>query len=141
MAQLAEADGTHTMLEACEEAGLSYQTLKYYCNEGLVPGVRRDARNRRVFDSRTLAWVKDLACLKRCGFSIAEMKDYLALCLGGERTIPARKAMLDVKRAGLVARVAEIEGSIDYIDWKQGFYDAVLSGETPYVSNLVDPEA
>lgn len=54
----------YTMTEVCEQTGLSYQTLKFYCNEGLVPYVQRDLRNRRVFDERTLAWVKDLACLK-----------------------------------------------------------------------------
>lgn len=137
----AKSDGTHTMLEACEETGLTYQTLKFYCNEGLVPGVRRDARNRRVFDSRALAWVKDLACLKRCGFSIAEMKDYLAFCLKGRGTIPERKAMLEAKRADLVERMREMGESIDYIDWKQSFYDDVISGKTTYVSNLVDPSA
>ena len=141
MAQATETDKMHTMLETCEEAGLSYQTLKFYCNEGLVPGVKRDGRNRRVFDDRALAWVKDLACLKRCGFGIAEMKEYLALCLQGEPTIPERKAMLDMKRAELLAQIASLKDSIGYIDWKQGFYDAVLSGEMPYVSNLIDPEA
>ena len=98
-------------------------------------GVRHNYR--RVFDDRTLAWVKDLACLKRCGFGVAEMKEYLALCLEGEPTIPERKAMLDSKRAELVAQIAALEDSIGYIDWKQGFYDAVLSGEMPYTSNLL----
>lgn len=141
MAQAAETGEMHTMLETCEEAGLTYQTLKFYCNEGLVPGVRRDRRNRRVFDDRTLAWVKDLACLKRCGFGIAEMKGYLALCLQGEPTIPERKAILDTKRAEIATQIAELEDSMGYIDWKQGYYDAVLSGEMPYMSNLIDPGA
>ena len=33
--------------------------------------------------------------------------------------------------------VAEIQASIDYIDWKQGFYDDVLAGRTEYFSNLL----
>ena len=94
-----------------------------------------------MFDDRALAWVCDLVCLKRCGFGIAEMRKYLALCLAGESTIPERKAILDSKRAELVAQIGDLEDSIGYIDWKQGFYDAVLAGEVPYVSNLIDPEA
>ena len=27
--------------------------------------------------------------------------------------------------------------AVDYIDWKQGFYDDVLSGKTAYYSNLI----
>ncbi len=133
----APAGQMHTMLEACEAAGLTYQTLKFYCNEGLVPGVKRDNRNRRVFDDHTLAWIKDLACLKRCNFSIAEMKTYLALCLQGEKTIPQRQKILERKRAELVDQVKQLNDSIDYIDWKQGFYNDVRTGKTPYVSNLL----
>lgn len=56
----------YTMKQACEETGFSYQTIKFYCNEGLVPNVKRDKNNRRVFDEKDLAWIKDLACLKKC---------------------------------------------------------------------------
>ncbi len=72
-----------TMKRVCQETNMSYQTLKYYCNEGLVPNVKRDHNNRRVFDERDVKWIKDLTCLKRCGMSIQEMKDYLEICLEG----------------------------------------------------------
>ncbi|MEE8722016.1 MAG: MerR family transcriptional regulator [Eggerthellaceae bacterium] len=127
----------HTMLEVCELTGLSYQTLKYYCNEGLVPRVKRDGRNRRVFDDHDVAWIKDLSCLKKCGFSIKDMKRYLELCLQGKATIPERQAMLDVQRAELERRLNEIQTSLDYIDWKQAFYDDVQAGRRPYESNLI----
>ena len=38
----------YTMMQVCKETGLTYQTLKYYCNEGLVPNVKRDKNNRRI---------------------------------------------------------------------------------------------
>ena len=58
------------------------------------------------------------------------MNEYLALCLQGESTIMKRKEMLRES-------IRELENSIDYIDWKQNFYDEVLSGKRPYVSNLI----
>ena len=67
------------MMQACKEADMTYQALKYYCNEGLVPNVKRDKNNRRIFDEKDIKWIKDLVCLKKCGMSIQEMKDYLAL--------------------------------------------------------------
>ena len=125
-----------TMMEVCREADMSYQTLKFYCNQGLVPNVKRDKNNRRVFDEHDLEWVKSLICLKRCGMSIAEMRAYLELCLEGEESILERKVMLAGIRERLVAQLAEVQGSIDYIDWKQGFYDDVLAGRMEYFSNL-----
>ena len=132
---------TYTMMQACREANMTYQTLKFYCNQGLVPNVKRDKNNRRVFDERDLEWVKSLTCLKKCGMSIAEMRDYLELCLEGKESIPKRKEMLAEKRERLVEQLAEVQASIDYIDWKQGFYDDVLAGHTEYFSNLMPAES
>lgn len=126
-----------TMMQVCREADMAYQTLKFYCNQGLVPNVKRDKNNRRVFDKHDVEWVKSLICLKRCGMSIEEMKEYLALCLQGETSIPQRKTMLAEKRSRLVEQIAELEASVEYIDWKQGFYDDVLAGRTEYFSNLL----
>ena len=37
----------HTMMQACKETNMTYQALKFYCNQGLVPNVKRDKNNRR----------------------------------------------------------------------------------------------
>lgn len=130
----------YTMMQVCKETDMTYQALKFYCNEGLVPNVKRDKNNRRVFDERDVKWIKDLVCLKKCGMSIQEMKEYLELCLQGESSIPHRKEMLAEKQKALRATIQELEDSVAYIDWKQNFYDEVLSGKRPYVSNLIRAE-
>lgn len=127
----------YTMKDACKQTGLSYETLKFYCNQGLVPNVKRDSRNRRIFNEKDIAWINSLNCLKNCNMSISEMKRYLDLCLLGESTIPERKIILENKKKELELERKRIQDSIDYIDWKQGFYDDVLSGKTPYFSNLI----
>lgn len=130
----------YTMMQVCREADMTYQTLKFYCNEGLVPNVKRDKNNRRIFDSHNVAWIKSLTCLKNCGMSIQEMKDYLDLCLQGPSTIKERKVILEAKKAELLKRIEDLENSIEYIDWKQQFYDDVLSGKREYISNLIPSE-
>ena len=128
------------MKEACEKTGLSYETLKFYCNQGLVPNVKRDQQNRRTFDDRDIAWINSLNCLKNCNMGIAEMKEYIALCLQGEGSIPERKVVLEAKRKALQEESKRIEDAIAYIDWKQGFYDDVLAGRIKYFSNLIAAE-
>ena len=130
----------YTMLQTCKETGMTYQALKFYCNEGLVPNVKRDKNNRRVFDERDIQWIGSLTCLKKCGMSIQEMKAYLALCLQGESTILQRKEMLAQKQDALRETMRELQESIAYIDWKQSFYDDVLSGQRPYESSLIRTE-
>ncbi|MBR3872952.1 MAG: MerR family transcriptional regulator [Clostridia bacterium] len=128
----------YSMKEVCCQTGMTYEALKFYCNEGLVPNVKRDANNHRVFDDRDIAWIKSLTCLKNCGMSLQEMKVYIDLCLRGEETIPERKVILAQKREELLKRMAELQASVNYIDWKQGFYDDVLSGKIEYYSNLIN---
>ena len=135
-----EARMTYTMMQTCKETDMTYQALKYYCNEGLVPNVKRDDNNRRIFDERDVKWIKDLVCLKKCGMSIKEMKEYLDLCLQGPSTIPEREVMLAEKKKALQAQIAELNEYVDYIDWKQNFYDEVQSGKRPYISNLIQVE-
>lgn len=127
----------YTIQQVCKEANMSYQTLKYYCNEGLVPNVKRDINNHRIFDEHDMKWIKDLICLKKCNMSIEEMKQYLALCLKGKSTIIERKEMLKRKQDSLRSTIKELEASIAYIDWKQEFYDEVLEGKREYISNLI----
>ncbi len=127
----------YSMKEACNQTGFSYDTLKFYCNEGLIPNVKRDKNNYRVFDDNDIAWIKSLSCLKSCNMSIVEMKEYLDLCLKGESTIPDRQKILDIKLKELENKINEIQDSIDYIHWKQNFYNDVLSGKTKYYSNLI----
>lgn len=130
----------YSMKETCEQVGLTYETLKYYCNEGLVPNVKRDKNNYRIFSENDIAWIKSLTCLKGCNMSIEEMKKYLELCLKGESTIPERKVILDVKKESLLKEMQKLQKNIDYINWKQQFYDDVLSGKTKYYSNLIQVE-
>lgn len=130
----------YTMKYVCEQTQLSYETLKFYCNQGLVPNVKRDKNNRRLFDERDIAWIQSLNCLKNCGMSISEMKEYIRLCLEGECSIPERKIILTHKRNELSKQLLQIQECMDYIDWKQSFYDDVLSGKTKYYSNLIDTE-
>ena len=127
----------YSMKEACTLTNMTYENLKFYCNEGLVPNVKRDSRNYRVFDEHDIKWIQSLNCLKSCGMSIAEMKQYLALCMEGEGTIPERKVILAEKKETLLKSITELQKAVAYIDWKQRFYDDVLSGKTAYYSNLV----
>ncbi|MFS1663071.1 MerR family transcriptional regulator [Streptococcus sp. zg-JUN1979] len=126
----------YSMKEASQLTGLSYDTIKFYCNKGLVPNVKRDSRNYRVFDQATIEWLKSLSCLKQCHFSIKEMSDYLNLCLKGETSLKERQAMLEDKKNHLLKEAQNLKEALAYIDQKQGYYQDVLDHKVAYHSNL-----
>lgn len=69
----------YTMKETCNQVQMNYEALKFYCREGLVPNVKRDENNFRLFDERDIAWIKGVQCLRRCGMGIREIKEYMGV--------------------------------------------------------------
>lgn len=128
----------YSMKQACALVDLPYETLKFYCNQGLVPNVKRDENNYRVFDDKDIKWITGLMCVKRCGMGIKDMKTYTEYCQRGESTIALRKEMLAKLKNALLQQIDELDDSIHYIDNKQHYYDDVLSGAIIYHSNLTD---
>ena len=70
-------------------------------------------------------------------FSNLNTFSILNLCLEGEKSISQRQVILNAKLKELEEKMQELQKSIDYIHWKQGFYNDVLSGKTKYYSNLI----
>ena len=127
----------YSMQECCKITGLNYDTLKYYCNEGLVPNVKRDKLNNyRLFDDNDINWIKSLICLKKCDFSIKEIKKYIELCLQGKDTIQERKEMLYNHRKEIENKISALNETLEFIDWKTNLYNKFLSGELEYYSYL-----
>lgn len=126
----------YTMKDVCERCNFPYETLRFYCNEGLIPNIKRGANNYRIFDDHDLAWINSIQCLRKCGLGIKELKIYLDLALEGESTISKRHEMLEKQKAYLLAQKSEIDSSLAYIEEKQKFYDDVKSGKIPYRINL-----
>lgn len=127
----------YKMKEVCEQTNMKYETLKFYCNEGLVPNLKRNEVNYRIFDEKDIAWIKGLIHLRRCGLSIKEMKYYMELCVEGEITIKTRQDFLQIKQQDLIKKQEELQSCLDFIERKNKFYDDVLNGRIKYVSNII----
>lgn len=120
----------YKMKDVCKMTNLTYDTLKYYCNIGLIPNVKRDKNNYRIFTSENIKWIETLNCLKKCNMNIVEIKEYIDLCLQGNKTINKRKEILNNKQIELNNKIIEIQKSIDFIKWKQNYYDELQKNNT-----------
>ena len=72
----------YIMKKVCEKTGLAYETPKLYCNQGLVPNMKRDSQNHHGFDDRDIAWINSLNCLEKCNMGIEEA----VACIDGGQT-------------------------------------------------------
>lgn len=128
----------YTMKEVCKKLNMSYDTLKYYCNEGLVPNLKRGNNNYRLFDDNDIYWINSLLCLRKCGMSIQEMKRYMQFCLEGKNAINQRIDMLEKTKEDLYHQLDEINESINFVTKKIKLYQDMADGKVEYVSHLID---
>ncbi len=126
----------YTVKEVCEMTGISYHTLKYYCAQGIIPQVARDAENRRVFDDKNVGWIRDVLILRSIGMSIKEMKDFTKLCLEGSQTIPQRMEMLTAREQALKQEQKELDRALKALQATRQEYEEILAGQLPYECNL-----
>ena len=126
----------YTMRKAAELAGMNYDTLKFYCKEGLVPNVQRDKNNYRLFSDDNIVWLKSLQCFKQSGMSISELHNFMQLCIDGKETLNERIDLLEKQKAHLEQEIESIRDNIAYINHKVEIYQAMLDGRIEYVNKL-----
>lgn len=126
----------YTMKEAAKLAGMSHDTLKFYCKEGLVPNVARDKNNYRVFSDDNIIWLRSLQCFRQSGMGVSELRHFMELCIEGKETLPERMRLLEAQKQQLAERIQSLNSNIDYINHKLERYQDLLDGKIEYVNKL-----
>ena len=97
----------------------------------------RDSGNRRVFDEESVNWMQGIMCLKGCGASIEDIREYCRLCLmeESEENLRARYAILRKQREEAYKHVEEAKATARYMDDKVAHCEAILAGLAPDDTN------
>lgn len=116
--------------EVSEKYGLSVDTLRYYERVGLIPPVHRNEGGIRDYNELDLRRVDFIKCMRSAGLPIEVLIEYVALVQQGDKTIEARKEILKEQRELLLARMQEMQKTLDILDHKLEVYEkAVLKKE------------
>jgi len=112
--------------EVSEKTGVSPDTLRYYERVGLLPSVRRNEGGIREYDATDLRRIEFIKCMRRAGLPVETLIDYVQLVLQGDQTIEARKEILQEQRDLLAARIAEMQKTLDLLNYKISVYESAL---------------
>jgi DNA-binding transcriptional MerR regulator len=115
--------GGLTTAEASSRTGVSVHTLRYYERAGLVvTPVDRTAGGRRRYGQLDLQWITICTKLRATGMPIRTIRRYAELVSDGRGNEKDRLALLESHRIEVVARLAEIQKSLELLDHKIGVY-------------------
>lgn len=119
-----------TIAEVSRKYGLSPDTLRYYERIGLIPPVPRTKSGIRDYDEASCRWIELMKCMRSAGVQIEALVEYVALFQQGDATLEARRALLAGQRDQLMARMAEMQKSLDRLNYKiQRYEQGLMSAE------------
>lgn len=122
--------------EMSEQSGMSPDTLRYYERIGLLPPVNRNKSGIRDFSELDVRRVEFVKCMRNAGLPIEVLIEYYGLVQQGDQTIEARKKILKEQRAQLLARMAEMQRTLDLLNYKISVYEnAVLKKEQEIIQS------
>lgn len=126
----------YTIKQMAEMFDVTEHTLRYYTDMGLLP-CERDGGNRRIFNDESVNWMQGIKCLKGCGASIEDIKEYCRLCLleESEENLKARYRIILKQRDEAYKKVEEAQATAKYMDDKVAHYEAILAGLAPDDTN------
>lgn len=118
-----------TIAEVSRKYGITADTLRYYERIGIIPPVPRTKGGIRDYGEDSCRWIELMKCLRSAGVRIEALIEYAALSRQGEGTEERRKEILMEQREQLLARMEEIQRSLERLNYKIENYDKVLSGQ------------
>jgi DNA-binding transcriptional MerR regulator len=120
--------------EVSDQCGVSSDTLRYYERIGLLPRVNRSDSGIRDYSDLDVRRVEFIKCMRSAGLPVEVLIRYYRLVQQGDETMEDRKAILVGQRAEIIARMEELQKTLDLLDYKISYYEnAVLKAENAIV--------
>lgn len=112
--------------EVSLKTSLSSDTLRYYEKIGLLPSIKRLDNGIRDYDEQDLHRIMFIKHMRLAGLPIEVLLEYFDLVKQGDYTIQKRKGILTEQRENLLARMEELEKTLDILDYKISWYEEAM---------------
>lgn len=67
--------------EVSKILNISEHTIRYYSDLGLIPNEKRDTNNSRLYDERSIDWLRGVCYLRETGMTLEDVKEYVTLLM------------------------------------------------------------
>ena len=111
--------------EFSEKTGLTPYTIRFYEKKELFR-VKRDEKNRRIYDETDIEWIKMLKRLKDMGMKLSEIKRYSDLRYEGNGTIKERIKILTNHKKYVNIEIEKWQKYLQNLDDKLEIYESFL---------------
>lgn len=120
----------YTIKQFAEKVGVTVSTLRYYDKEGLLPFVDKKENGTRVFKDKDFEVLAIIACMKKSGLPVKDIKRYMDLCIEGDITLKERMEIFIERKKTVQKQIEELNNIMKTIDHKIWYYDEAIKAGT-----------
>ena len=121
---------SYTIKQFAEKIGVTVSTLRYYDKEGLLPFVDKKENGTRVFKDKDFEVLAIIACMKKSGLPIKDIKKYMDLCIEGDNTLKERMEIFLERKKTVQKQIEELNNIMETIDHKIWYYEEAIKAGT-----------
>ncbi len=125
----------YSVKQISKKINLSEHTIRYYTDLGLVPSLIRDKNGHRLFDEQSVNWLIGIKNLRGSGMSIQAVKEYVDLCLQGEKTLEQRYRVILQQKNIIEKQMTEVQAQYQYMTNKVKWYEDIMNHKIEDNSN------
>lgn len=135
LSQVHEEKCMYSVKQISKKLNLSEHTIRYYTDLGLVPSLIRDKNGHRLFDEQSVNWLIGIKNLRGSGMSIQAVKEYVDLCLQGEKTLEQRYRVILQQKNIIEKQMTEVQAQYQYMTNKVKWYEDIMNHKIEDNSN------
>ncbi len=125
----------YTIKKVSEILDMSEHTIRFYSDQGIIPNLKRDKNNIRLFDEEALNWLTVIKYLRSTNMSLANIKDYIRLCLEGLDTIEARYNIMLNQQQIAKKQLEQAQNTLEFLNHKVSLYQQFMKLDGPDLTN------
>ncbi|MBQ7196431.1 MAG: MerR family transcriptional regulator [Synergistaceae bacterium] len=129
----------YSIKEMSKMTGLAPSALRYYDKQGLLPTLKRDENNVRIFSDDDVRGLRVISCLKRSGLSIKDIKKFIDAVEQGDEALDKRLEIFTNRREILKQELEELQEISDMIEYKCWYYETACAAGTEDVMKNLKP--
>ncbi len=123
----------YTIGEMAKRLGVAPSALRYYDREGLLPFVERSGSGVRVFKDSDYEWLQVIACLKKTGMTLKDIRRFVEMAMEGDETIETRLALISRQKAAVEEKIATLNDTLRTLEFKEWYYTTAKAAGTTAV--------
>jgi len=115
--------------EVSKKVHLSVATIRYYAELNMIPSIKRNDENQRIFDDESITWLEGIKFLRELGMPLAEIKESISLCQQtGKAALKKRHQLLLKQEKCAKQTVDDAQKRLDELENRLTLEDEIIKG-------------